>query len=71
MSAEIIPVLRRQRRSWAERHPEWRIAFILAALVLFVLAAASPAEGRRQHGKAVTPCHQFVAKEPLLRVLVP
>lgn len=71
MSAEIIPVIRKRRRSWPERHPEWRTAFLLAALVLFVLAAAMPAEHRTLPVKPVSPCHLIVAKEPLLKAIVP
>lgn len=71
MSAEIIPVLRMQRRSWPERHPEWRTAFLLAALVLFVLAAAMPAEHRAHPVKPVSPCHLIVAKDPLLKAIAP
>ena len=71
MSAEIIPVLRKRRRSWPERHPEWRIAFLLAALVLFVLAAALPPEGRWLPGTPVGPCHLIVAKDPLLKAIAP
>jgi hypothetical protein len=71
MSAEIIPVLRKRRWAWPERHPEWRTAFLLAALVLFVIAAALPAEDGRQHGNPVTPCHLIVAKDPLLKAIAP
>jgi len=37
MSADIIPLLRKRSRSLLERHPGWRAAFVLGALVLLVI----------------------------------
>ena len=70
MSVDIIPVLRKRSRSLMERHPEWRTAFVLGALALFVIAAALPAE-ERSSAKPVSPCEVMASNDPLLKAIVP
>ncbi|MCW1884229.1 hypothetical protein OKA04_05765 [Luteolibacter flavescens] len=70
MSVDIIPVLRKRSRTLLERHPEWRTAFILGSLVLFVAAAALPAEGRHG-GECAYPCQVMLSDDPLLEAIAP
>lgn len=62
MSIPIIPLIPGRYRLARLGRPV-RQAFILASLVLFVLAAAFPAE-RPKPAKS-TPCHPLVSKDPL------
>lgn len=61
MSAPIIPLLLRHRRIRRLGQP-LRQTFILGSLLLFVLAAAFPAEDRRH---PAAPCHPLVSDDPL------
>jgi hypothetical protein len=70
MSVDIIPVLRKRSRSLLERHPEWRTAFILGSLVLFVVAAALPAKEERV-AKMASPCEVMTSNDPVLKALAP
>ena len=70
MSVDIIPVIRMRSRSLLERHPEWRTAFILASLVLLVVAAALPAKEERVAGMA-SPCELMKSNDPLLKAIAP
>ena len=70
MSVDIIPVLQNRSRSLLERYPEWRTVFVLGALVLFVIAAALPAE-ERPGVKPVSPCELMASNDPLLKVIAP
>jgi hypothetical protein len=70
MSVDIIPVLQKRSRSLLERYPEWRTVFVLAALVLFVVAAALPAE-ERQGTEMVSPCELMASKDPLVKAIAP
>ena len=70
MSVDIIPVLRKRSRSLLERHSEWRTVLVLGALVLFVVAAALPAE-ERSGAEMVSPCEVMASNDPLLKAIAP
>ena len=70
MSVEIIPVLQKRSRSLLERHPGWRTAFILGALVLLVVAAALPVEEGRV-AEMTSPCEVMASDDPLLKAIAP
>lgn len=56
MKMDIV-ALRERSLSFLDRHPAWKTSVILGALVLFVVVAALPAEGRPTGGAvALSPC---------------